>query len=244
MFFGLLGAKYLDASVVSPLENIDGAIAIVIIYFYYLITGYVHPSYGIGIIDAIATVLIIIGIVLLGKQEQATMRKESHLSEDKKKHRLGALALFFPILYNLADGFLIAEISGIHGNSGIVANGAEASMPAIDFFILECVIFAIVAVCIWLYMCFVKKYIYNPFQEEEMIRCGAATGETFGTMTFILASSINPVLTAPIVSSYCLVTMVLARIFLKERLNKKQYISLAFLVVGIALLGISEILSV
>ena len=26
MFFGLLGAKYLDASVVSPLENIDGTI--------------------------------------------------------------------------------------------------------------------------------------------------------------------------------------------------------------------------
>ena len=26
MFFGLLGAKHLDASVVSPLENIDGAI--------------------------------------------------------------------------------------------------------------------------------------------------------------------------------------------------------------------------
>jgi drug/metabolite transporter (DMT)-like permease len=37
------------------------------------------------------------------------------------------------------------------------------------------------------------------------------------------------------------VTIILARIFLKERLTKKQYLSVAFVVVGIALLGISEI---
>ena len=35
--------------------------------------------------------------------------------------------------------------------------------------------------------------------------------------------------------------IILARIFLKERLTKKQYLSLALLVGGIALLGVSEI---
>ena len=243
-FFGLLGNKHLDASVVSPLENIDGAIAAIVIYFYYLLTGYIHPSYGLGVMDVIATVSIIIGIILIGREEQGLMRKEMHLGEDKKKHRFGALALFFPIIYNLVDGFLIAEINGINGNNGIVSQGAETAIPAIDFFVFECVIFAIVAICIWLYMLIAKKYIYNPFQEEELIRCGAATGETFGTMTFIFASSINPVLTAPVTSMYCLVTMILARIFLKERLTQKQYLSIGFLVIGIALFGISEIFSV
>ena len=90
-------------------------------------------------------------------------------------------------------------------------------------------------------MMIVKKYKYNPFQEEELVRCGAATGETFGIMTFIFASSIKPILTPAIASLYCLVTIVLARIFLKERLTKKQYLSIALLVVGIALLGIAEI---
>ena len=243
-FLGLLGIKHLDASVVSPLENIDGAIAVIFIYFYYLLTGYIHPSYGIGLIDGVASLLIVVGIILLGRQEQELMRREEHLEEDKKKHRLGALALFFPILYNLADGFLIAEISGINGNSGIVTEGAQTSVPAVDFFILECLIFAIVAVCVWLYMLIAKKYVYNPFREEEMIRCSAATAETFGTMTFIMASAIKPVLTAPIVSSYCLVTIVLARIFLKERLTKKRYLSLAFVLMGIALLGIAEIFGI
>ena len=117
------------------------------------------------------------------------------------------------------------------------------SIPATDFFIFECAGIALVSVLVWLYLLIAKKQVYNPFQPEEFVRCSAATGETFGTMTFIFAAGINPVLTAPITSSYCLVTIVLARIFLKERLTKKQYISLAFLVLGIALLGISEIFS-
>ena len=243
LFIGLQGIKHLSASVVAPLENIDGAIATIIIYFYYLLTDYIHPSYGIGIMNVIASVSIIIGVILLGKQEQALMKQEAHLSEENKKHRLGALALFFPIIYNLVDGFLIAEINGINGNSGIVTQGAKDSIPAIDFFIFECAGFAIVAVFVWLYMLIVKKYAYNPFQEEEFIRSGAAIGETGGAMTFLFASAINPRLTAPVVSLYCLVTIILARIFLKERLTKKQYLSLAFVIAGIALLGFSEFLN-
>jgi drug/metabolite transporter (DMT)-like permease len=60
-------------------------------------------------------------------------------------------------------------------------------------------------------------------------------------MAFTFAVGMDPILTAPISSSYCLVTILLARIFLKERLTRKQYLSLAFVIVGIALLGISEI---
>ena len=243
-FFGLLGNKHLDASVVSTIENIDGALAAIIIYYYYLLTGYIHPEYKIGVIDVIATVLIIIGIILLGKQEQSLMWQEMQLSADKKKHRFGALALLFPIIYTLIDFFSIAEINGLNTNGVIITAETKASIPAIDFFIFECAGFVLVAICIWLYMAIVKKYRYNPFQEEELIRCGAATSETVGTMAFIFASSINPVLTVPITSMYCLVTIVLARIFLKERLTKKQFTSLAFLIVGIALLGISGILSV
>lgn len=244
LFIGLLGKQYLDASVVSPLENIDGALAAIIIYYYYLLTGYIHPSYTIGVLDVVATVSIIIGVFLLGREEQALLKQEAQLSDDKKKHRFGALALFFPIIYTLIDVFSIAEISGVNGNTGIVTEGAGNSIPTIDFFIFECVGFALISICMWLYLAIVKKYKYNPFQPEELIRCGAATGETFGTMTFILAAGMNPFLTAPITSLYCILTLVLARIFLKERLTKKQYVSLAFVIIGIVMLGISEIFNV
>ena len=86
-----------------------------------------------------------------------------------------------------------------------------------------------------------KKCVYNPFQKTELSRCGAAVCETLGTLTFTIAVGISPILTAPIASSYCVVTILLARIFLKERLTGKQYLSLAFVVAGIALLGVSEV---
>ena len=235
LFFGLLGAKHLDASVVSPLENIDGAIAAIILYFFFLFTGCSHITDKIGLVQLVGTVAIVVGVVLLGIQEQSLSKQEVHLSEDKKKHRLGALALIFPIIYNLVDAVSMVAV-GI-----TVSEETEVAIPDIDFFIFESLGFVAVAIFMWLYMLIAKKYKYHPFKKKELVRCGAAAGETFGTMTYIFAVAGNPILTAPITSSYCLVTIVLARIFLKERLTKKQYLCLAFLIIGIALLGVSEI---
>ena len=237
LFFGLLGAKHLDASVVSPLENIDGAMAAIILYFFFLFTGRSHITDKIGLVQLVGTVAIVVGVVLLGIQEQSLSKQETHLSENKKRHRLGALALIFPIVYNLVDAVSMVAV-GI-----TVSEETEVAIPDIDFFIFESLGFVVVAICVWFYMLIIKKYKYNPFKKEELVRCGAATGETFGTMAFTFAVGISPILTAPIASSYCFVTIVLARIFLKERLTRKQYLSLALLVVGIALLGVSEIIN-
>ncbi|MBQ2005176.1 MAG: EamA family transporter [Peptococcaceae bacterium] len=238
LLFGLLGMRHLDASVVSPLENIDGAMAAIILYCYFLFAGYHNVTSSIGTVDMIATVSIVVGVILLGIQEQTLSKQERNFAEHKKRHRLGALALIFPILYNLVDAVSMVAV-GI-----TVSEETEVAIPDIDFFIFESLGFAAVAILIWLYMLMVKKYRYNPFQKEELVRCSAAICETFGTMAFIFAVGSNPILTAPITSSYCLVTIVLAHIFLKERLTRRQYLSLVFLVIGIALLGVSEIFNV
>ena len=188
--------------------------------------------------DIIGTVAIVIGVISIGIQEHKLSKQEIDLAEDKKRHRIGALALIFPIIYNLVDAVSMVAI-GI-----TVSEETSVSIPDIDFFIFECVGFAIVAIIMWFYLRIAKKYTYNPFKKTELVRCGAATGETFGTMTYIFAVASNPILTAPITSSYCLVTIILARIFLKERLTKKQYLSLAILVIGIALLAVSEIFNI
>lgn len=244
-FFGLYGKRFLPASIITPLENIGGALSAIIIYYYYLLTGYIDPAYPISVLDFIATIAIIIGVVLIGKNEQKLFKEELHLEDDKKKHRYGALVLFFPLMFALIDVFSVAEIGGINGNSdGIVSENAIDAIPAIDFFIFECLGFAILSLLVWIYLFIVKKHAYNPFELKELIRCGAATGETFGTMTFILAAAINPVMTAPITLLYCIITIVLARIFLKEKLSKKQYLYLGFVIFGIVLLGISDIFGI
>ena len=238
MFFGLLGAKHLDASVVSPLENIDGAITAIILYIFFFLTGRSYVTDSIGIMDIIGAVAITTGVIFLGIQEHKLSKQEKNLEEDKKKHRLGALALLFPIAYNLADAVSMVA-------TGIAVSGeTEVEIPEIDFFFFECFGFLVISIFVWIYMLTVKKYVYNPFKKAELPRLGAATCETLGTLTFVFATGINPILTAPITSSYCFVTVILARIFLKERLTKKQYLSLALVIIGIALLGISEIISI
>ena len=237
MFFGLLGAKHLDASVVSPLENIDGAITAIILYIFFFLTGRSHVTDSIGIMDIIGRVAITMGVIFLGIQEHKLSKQEMNLEKDKKKHRLGALALLFPIAYNLADAISMVA-------TGIAVSGeAEVEMPEIDFFFFECLGFLVISIFVWLYMLIAKKYVYNPFKKAEFSRFGAATCDTLGTLMFVFAMGINPILTAPITSSYCFVTIILARVFLKERLTKKQYLSVAFVIAGIALLGISEIIS-
>ena len=238
MYFGLLGAKHLDASVVSPLENIDGAMTAIILYFFFLLTGKSHVTESIGIVDIIGTVMITFGVILLGIQEQKLSKQENISGKEKKKHRLGALALLFPLVYNLADAVSMVA-------TGIMVSGeTEYSIPDIDYIFFESLAFFIFTVFVWLYLLIFKKYVYNPFKRKERYSCGAAICETLGTTAFTFAVAISPVLTSPITASYCLVTIILARLFLKERLTKKQYLSLVLLVSGIALLGVSEIISV
>ena len=238
MYFGLLGAKHLDASVVSPLENIDGAMTAIILYFFFLLTGKSHVTESIGIVDIIGTVMITFGVILLGIQEQKLSKQENISGKEKKKHRLGALALLFPLVYNLADAVSMVA-------TGIMVSGeTEYSIHDIDYIFFESLAFFIFTVFVWLYLLIFKKYVYNPFKRKERYSCGAAICETLGTTAFTFAVAISPVLTSPITASYCLVTIILARLFLKERLTKKQYLSLVLLVSGIALLGVSEIISV
>lgn len=236
-FFGLMGAKHLDASVVSPLENIDGAITAILLYMFFALTGRSHVIDSIGIVDIIGTVAITMGVILLGIQEHKLSAQEANLDKNRKKHRLGALALLFPIVYNLADAVSMVA-------TGIMVSGeTEFSIPDIDYIFFESLAFSLFALIVWLYLLIAKKYVYNPFKKTQLYSFGAATCETLGTISFTFAVAISPILTAPITSSYCLVTIILARMLLKERLTRKQYLSLAFLVAGIALLGVSEIIN-
>ena len=48
---------------------------------------------------------------------------------------------------------------------------------------------------------------------------------------------------APIISSYCVASVLWSRLFLKERLSWKHYLCIAVVVAGIVILGILDILN-
>ena len=52
---------------------------------------------------------------------------------------------------------------------------------------------------------------------------------------------INATISAPIVGSYCVLSMLLSRIFLKEKLSIKEYIAIFMVIIGIVILAIMDI---
>ncbi|MBQ1981731.1 MAG: EamA family transporter, partial [Clostridia bacterium] len=71
-------------------------------------------------------------------------------------------------------------------------------------------------------------------------RAIAASCEAAGQFTYVYAMSGNGMVAAPMIASYCVASVVLARIFLKEKLTLKQYLMILLVFIGILLLGITE----
>ena len=71
-------------------------------------------------------------------------------------------------------------------------------------------------------------------------RVTAAVLETAGQAAYVYAMSGQGVVAAPMIAAYSIVSLILSRIFLKERLTKKQYVTVAVVIVGIVLLGVAE----
>ena len=68
----------------------------------------------------------------------------------------------------------------------------------------------------------------------------AAVCETAGQFTYVYAMSGNGAIAAPIISSVCVVSLLLSRIFLKERLTWKQYIFIGLVIVGVIALAVMD----
>ncbi|MBR4875699.1 MAG: EamA family transporter, partial [Clostridia bacterium] len=54
---------------------------------------------------------------------------------------------------------------------------------------------------------------------------------------YVYALGANAIVAAPMISSYCVVSTLWSRLFLKEKLSKAQYAVLMVAFVGIAILG-------
>ena len=76
--------------------------------------------------------------------------------------------------------------------------------------------------------------------KEIKTKGAAACFEQFGQIFYVYAMASEPMLAAPMIASYCVISVILSRIFLKERLKASQYACVAAVIVGIILLGISE----
>ena len=63
----------------------------------------------------------------------------------------------------------------------------------------------------------------------------------YGNVFYTMAAAANPLLTPTVTTGYCVLTILGARLFLKEKLTGKQYLCLGLVLAGILLSAVSEI---
>ena len=94
--------------------------------------------------------------------------------------------------------------------------------------------FLICAIIIFIFIRLIKKQSIKVKEQKD--RGLAAIFETLGQFTYVYAMSGAAVVAAPMVASYSIVSIILSRIFLKEKLNKKQYSAVMLVIIGIVML--------
>ena len=235
MVIGYAGLRYLELSIVSPVQNASGALSAVCMFVYFTVIGRIGGFWEeFSVLDVIGTVIIVGGVIALALVEKKLSANEGDVPKTERKYRFGALALLFPIAYCIfdtigtaADGIILDEKTGL-------------GLGEIDVLILYGLTFFLAGVISWIFMLIKDKKVYNPFARTELNKGTAAIFEEGGQIFYVYAMALKPMLAAPMVASYCIVSVILSRIFIKEKLKASQYACVAAVIIGIVLLGISE----
>ena len=92
----------------------------------------------------------------------------------------------------------------------------------------------------FVYVVLIKKSPLLP--KAEGPKYVGAIFETAGQFAYIyaLADEEHVMLSAPIISAYCVASVLWSRIFLKEKLSRKHYAMILLVVVGIVVLGLFD----
>ncbi len=221
-FFGI---RFIEESLADPIENTAGAMCSMLCVIFL--------GERISPLVWIAIAVIVVGVVGVGYMERS-----AEVNRTKKLgKKLAIVAFAMPFCYAIIDAlgsfldifFLEMETSPLIGvteeNIELVANVSYE------------LTFALCALILFIFMKIKRVKFDLPKQKDKVI---AAVCETAGQLTYVYAMSGNGAIAAPILSSVCVVSLLLSRIFLKEKLTKKQYIFIGIIIVGVLMLGILE----
>ena len=219
------GIRFIEESLADPIENTAGAMCSLLCVIF--LGEKIAPMVWVAI------AIIVVGIIGVSYTEQS--------AEINRKQKLGKklaiVAFLMPFCYAVIDAlgsfldifFLDMETSPLIGiteeNIELVANVSYE------------LTFAIVGIILFIFMKAKKVKFELPKQGDKIL---AAVCETAGQLSYVYAMSGNGAIAAPILSSVCVVSLLLSRIFLKEKLTKKQYLFICIIIVGILMLAVLE----
>ena len=224
MTLGYLGLRYIELSISSPICNASGALVAVAA----IVSGdEVYPP-----LVLIAIALVCIGVIGLGIVES---REDDELRRARQeagnfRYAKSWLALALPIAYCLLDA------AGTFADNLVLETLDEGSANVA----YELTFLFAGAVC-FIYTVFIKKDRLVP--KMELPKYIGAVCETAGQLAYIyaIADSEHLAMSAPIISAYCMVSVIWSRIFLKEKLSWKHYLMIALVIIGIVIMGVYDV---
>ena len=214
MVIGYKGLKYIELSLSSPIQNTSGVITslLLIIFFKELLPPLAYAAF-------ILIFVSIFSIYLMEKKEERNFKVKT------KKKKLNLLAIILPIGYCILDG-LGTFLDALYLDKFELIS-EDSALIAYEYTFL---IFAIICLIYLKH----KKEKFNIVKEKNKLL--AASFETVGQFFYVFAMADKSTISATIVGSYCVLSMLLSRIFLKERLSLKKYIAIFSTIVGIIVL--------
>lgn len=222
MALGYVGLRYLEVSINSPVGNTSGAVAGILAF---IVLGKTMSP-----LQLFAVTLITVGLISIAVIERKLAEEERAAQNIviDRKYKIGAIALIFPILYAIIDAL------GTFLDDVYLSNimGPEEALISYELTFLICAILSLI------YIVIVKKQKFQVFKEKDKLL--AAIFETLGQFFYVFALNTNSVVVAPMIASYSIISVILGRIFLKEKLSLKQYGVIGLVMIGVFILGFFE----
>ncbi len=229
MAFSYFGMRFLEESISDPIENTAGVICTLLFVIFMQEEISTFTWIAIGVIT-----VGVLGVSFLENRADAPRQK-------KLGKKMAVIAFCMPFVYALLDAFgtflddaffLIDDAA-----SSPFVNVTDETMEAVANTSYE-LTFALFALGLYIFMK-AKKVKFGPLpQHKDKIL--AAVFETAGQFTYVYALGGVDAVAAPILSSVCVISLLLSRIFLKEKLSWKTYVFIAIVIIGILLLAVSE----
>ena len=219
MVLGYVGLRYIELSISSPICNCSGAVAALFCLIF--LGEQIDMPLGLIAILAMAAGVVLLSIVETREDDQIKLERQKI---ENVRYTKSILALLLPILYCVIDA------AGTVADS-IILETLDESVANVAYELT----FLAMGIAAAIYTFGIKRQ--KPELPRETPKLIAAVCETAGQFAYVFAIGENAVGAAPIISCYCLVSVLWSRIFLKEKLSWKHYASIAVAAVGIVIMG-------
>ncbi len=231
MMFGYMGLRYIELSISSPICNSSGAMVALMCFVFLKQT---MPPLAL-----VAVILISAGIFMLALFEKLDADKARTSAVDRKYER-SALAIIFPILYLVIDA-MGTFLDGLYFDFAmpeVFYTGITEETVEVVCNISYELTFMVVGILSAIYVLGIKKDKIT--MKNDKFKGVAAIFETIGQFTYVFALSGNAIIAAPAIGSYTVFSVLWSHIFLKEKLQKKQYFVIGMVLIGVILLAILD----